>query len=246
MSPEATEYGERWAAVYDEIFPAFADQEDCVATLAELASGGRVLELAIGTGRVALPLLERGVQLEGLDVSEAMVARLRAKPGGEQVRVTMGDLADVPVEGRFRLIYIVFNTFFALLTQEEQVRCFENVAARLEPAGAFALECFHPDLSLYNQGQMVRTEESKTDRVRLTVSRLDLATQRIESNHLILSGGSYEMLPIHIRFAWPAELDLMARLAGLRLRHRWGGWQGQPFTSDSRKHVSVYEPIAPR
>ena len=244
-----TEYGERWAHLYDEIFPSFPDQQDCIDALAELAggdstgaAGARVLELAIGTGRIALPLIEKGVNVEGVDVSEPMVARLRAKPGGDRVKVTMGDFADVPAEGRFRLVYIVFNTLFALLTQEDQLRCFENVAAHLEPDAAFVLECFHPDLSLFDRGQHIRTEESRTDRLRLTASRLDLAAQRIDSNHLILDEGSYEMLPIHIRFSWPAELDLMARLAGLRLRHRWGGWKGQPFTSESRKHVSIYEP----
>ena len=242
MSHWKTEYGELWANVYDQIFPAFADQEDCIEALAEMAGGGRVLELAIGTGRVALPLIESGVDVEGVDVSEPMVAKLRNKPGGDRVKVTMGDFADVPVEGRFRLVFVVFNTLFALVTQEDQLRCFENVAAHLEPGGAFVLECFHPDLTLYDRGQHVRTEESTTDRVRLTLSRLDLAAQRIDSNHLILSAGSYEMLPVHIRFAWPAELDLMARLAGLRLRQRRGGWKGQPFTSESRKHISVYEP----
>jgi len=242
VSPDATEYGARWAALYDEIFPSFLDQEESVAFLAGLAGDGRALELAVGTGRIALPLRERGVEVEGVDVSEAMVERLRAKPGGQEIKVTMGDFAEVPVEGSFRLVYIVFNTLFALLTQEEQLRCFQSVAGHLERGGAFVLECFHPDLSLYSHGQMVRTEESRTDRVRLTVSRLDLAAQRIDSNHLILTGASTEMLPIHIRFAWPAELDLMARLAGLRLRERWGGWSRQPFNSGSTKHISVYEP----
>lgn len=242
MSHWTTEYGERWAHVYDEIFPAFPDQDDCVDALAELAAGGRVLELAIGTGRVALPLLERGVNVEGVDVSEPMVSRLRAKPGGDRIRVTMGDFAELPVEGRFHLVYIVFNSLFALLTQDDQLRCFRNVAAHLEPGSAFVLECFHPDLSLFDHNQHTRTDDSRTDRVRVTFSRLDLAAQRIDSNHAIFGAGSYEMLPIHIRFAWPAELDLMARLAGLRLRSRWGGWKGQPFTSASTKHISIYEP----
>jgi hypothetical protein len=157
----------------------------------------------------------------------------------------MGDFADVPVSGRFRLVYLVFNTLFALLTQEDQARCFENVAAHLEPGGAFVIECFLPDLTLFNRGQRVQAIEAGSDRVRLDVARLDVVNQRIDSNHVVLTDEGVKMLPIHIRYAWPAELDLMARAGGLKLRERWGGWSRQPFTSTSAKHVSVYEPVAP-
>jgi SAM-dependent methyltransferase len=240
---DPAEYGERWAESYDELFPAFPDQDDCIAFLTRLAAGGSALELAIGTGRVALPLIEQGVEVHGVDISEAMVDRLRAKPGGNAVPVYVGDFADVPVEGHFRLIYLVFNTFFALLTQEDQLRCFENVARHLDPAGAFVLECFLPDLTLFNRGQRVQALESSTDRIRVDVGRLDLVNQRIDSNHVVLSEAGTKMLPVHIRYAWPAELDLMAKLASMELRERWGGWAGQPFTSTSAKHVSVYQPV---
>jgi hypothetical protein len=171
-----------------------------------------------------------------------MLARQRAKPGGNAVPVYVGDFAEVPVTGRFKLVYLVFNTLFALLTQDDQLRCFENVGKHLEPEGAFVIECFHPDLGRFNRGQRVDSIESSSERVRLDVSRLDLAEQRIDSNHVVLSEKGIRMLPVHVRYAWPAELDLMARLAHLRLRERWGGWAREPFTSASPKHISVYEP----
>jgi len=233
-------YGDRIAEAYDDIHPSTADAERAVATLAELAAGGPVLELAIGTGRLALPLADRGVRVQGIDASEAMVARLRAKPGGDAIEVTMGDFADVGVDGRFALVFVAFNTLFALLSQDDQVRCFANVASHLEDDGVFVVEAFVPDLTLYDGGQRVSATHVGTDSVRLDASRLDRAEQRVAAAHVVLNGEGARLYPIQLRYAWPAELDLMARLAGLRLRHRWADWERRPFDASSPRHVSVY------
>jgi SAM-dependent methyltransferase len=233
-------YGDRIAEAYDEIHPSTADAARAVATLAELAAGGPVLELAIGTGRLALPLVDRGVPVQGIDASEAMVARLRAKPGGDAIEVTMGDFADVGVDGRFALVFVAFNTLFALLSQDDQVRCFANVASHLEDDGVFVVEAFVPDLTLYDGGQRVSAMHVGTDSVRLDASRLDRAEQRVAATHVVLNGEGARLYPIQLRYAWPAELDLMARLAGLRLRQRWADWERRPFDASSPRHVSVY------
>jgi hypothetical protein len=237
---DARTYGDRVAARYDELY-ADLDPTDAVETLARLAAGrGPVLELAIGTGRIALPLAGRGVEVHGIDVSEAMVERLRAKPGGDRIPVTMGDFADVPVEGRYPLVFVAFNTFFGLTTQDEQVRCFANVAAHLEDDGVFVLEGFVPDVTRYDRNQRVAAIKVELDEVQLETSRYDPVAQRSTSQHVFLGPGGIELIPVVIRFAWPAELDLMARLAGLRLRERWDGWDRRPFTAESERHVSVY------
>ena len=198
--------------------------------LDELARGGPTLELAIGTGRIALPLAARGIRVDGVDLSPAMVSKLRSKPGGEQLSVTMGDFADVPVEGSYRLIFIVFNTLFNLLSQEEQVRCFENVANHLTDDGLFVVEAFVPTyLTRLRDDQYVDAEQVGVDHVSFDIGRHDPVTQRLDESHVVLS-----------RYAWPSELDLMARVAGLRLKDRWAGWEREPFTSTSRNHVSVY------
>ena len=232
-------YGERIAAVYDDWYAGVDDA--AIATLHDLADGGRALELGIGTGRIALPLQESGVEVHGIDASEAMVARLRAKPGGERIPVTLGNFADVAVEGEFSLIFVLFNTFFALLTQHEQVRCFQNVARHLSPAGAFLIEAFVPDMTRFDRRQTVRTVRVGDREVRLEASQLDPVSQQVTSQHVHLSEQGVRLYPVRIRFAWPAELDLMARLGGLHLRHRWGGWQRTPFTAASGTHISVYE-----
>ena len=212
-----------------------------VAFLAERAGGGAALELAIGTGRIALPLAATGLPVDGVDLSPQMVARLRAKPGGDRLAVTLGNFADVPVEGRYRLVYVVYNTLFNLLTQDEQVRCFQNVAAHLDDDGVFVIEAFVPAwLHRLRDGRYVDAERVEVDRVRLDVARHDPVAQLLDESHVELSAGGIRLFPIVTRYAWPAELDLMARLAGLRLRERWGGWSGEPFTADSRDHVSVY------
>lgn len=239
----ADTYGERIAGVYDEWHPQ-AD-EAAIAALSELAQGGRALELGIGSGRIALPLQERGVQVAGIDASPAMVDKLRAKPGGEQIAVTIGDFADVAVEGQFALIYVVFNTFFALLTQEAQVRCFENVARHLTPAGVFVVEAFVPDLTLYAGGrQSVRAANLPLGEVRLDVAQLDPLSQQITNQHVVLREEGIRIFPVKLRYAWPAELDLMAQLAGMRRKQRWSNWEGAAFTADSGSHISVYEPGA--
>jgi SAM-dependent methyltransferase len=234
-------YGDRIADVYDAMMADLPDPADCVDRLAELAGPGPALELGIGTGRVALPLAARGVQVHGIDASPAMVERLRAKPGGEAIPVTVGDFAGVPVEDSHRLVYVVFNTFFALLTQDDQVRCFAGVARRLAPEGAFVLQGFVPDPGLYSGGQSVRATHLDLDRVRLDLARHDPAAQRVDFQHVVLTEDGVRLLPGAIRYAWPSELDLMARLAGLRLRERWGGWRRERFGADSGLHVSVYE-----
>jgi SAM-dependent methyltransferase len=234
-------YGERIAGVYDEWYgeAAFLETEAAVHALAELAGEGRALELAVGTGRVAVPLADRGVAVSGVDASEAMVTRLRAKPGGDRIQVTMGNFADVGVEGSFRLVYVVFNTLFALGSQEEQVRCFENVAAHLDPGGVFVVEAFVPEPERYDG--RVSVSRLDTDYAQLDLSLLDRAEQRGVSQHVVLTPSGPVFYPIRIRWAYPAELDLMARIAGLRLRERWANWGRQPFTKTSAKHISLYE-----
>ena len=217
------------------------DEAAAVAFLAQLAGPGLALELGIGTGRIALPLAACGIRVDGVDLSPAMVAQLRARPGGDRLSVTMGDLADVPVSGTYRLIYVVFNTLFNLLTQDAQVRCFENVAAHLVDDGSFVIEAFVPAfLYRLRNDQYVDAEAIEVDEVRLDLLRHDPATQRIDESHVSLSRAGVRLNPVAQRYAWPSELDLMARIAGLRLKGRWGGWNGEPFDAGSSAHVSVY------
>ncbi len=239
-------FGEEAAEAYDDIqrfskTPSRSDVAAAVEFLEKLAGGGPALELAVGTGWIALPLTARGIRVDGIDFSPAMVARLRAKPGGEQISVTIGDFADVPVPGTYRLIYVVANTLFNLLTQDDQVRCFENVAAHLTDDGAFLIEAFRPDfLYRLRDHQYVDAEAIEVDEVRLDVARHDPVNQLLEESHVSLSSAGVRVNPIVTRYAWPAELDLMARIAGLRLKERWAGWDRSPVTSDSRSIVSVY------
>jgi SAM-dependent methyltransferase len=217
------------------------DEMATVSFLEQLAQGGPALELAIGTGRIALPLAARGIRVDGIDFSPAMVARLRAKPGGDQIAVTMGNFADVALPGSYALIYVVFNTLFNLLTQDEQVRCFENVAARLTAGGSFVVEGGVPaEFYRLRNHQYVDLEAVGVDNVRLDAARFDPVTQRLEETHLSLSSTGIQLNPIVTRYAWPAELDLMARIAGLRLKERWSGWSREPFLADSANCVSVY------
>jgi SAM-dependent methyltransferase len=235
-------YGDRIADVYDRLTATLPEPVDCVDRLAELAGAGPALELGIGTGRIALPLAARGVEVHGIDASSAMVERLRAKPGGEAIPVTLGDFADLPVEGSFPLVYVVFNTFYSLLTQDEQVRCFAAVADRLAPGGAFVLELFVPDLNLHPGGQSIRTRYLALDLVRFDLALHDPATQRVDFQNVLLAADGIQLMPGSVRYAWPSELDLMARLAGLRLRERWGGWRREPYNaSTDGLYVAVYE-----
>jgi SAM-dependent methyltransferase len=237
---DETTYGERIADVYDEWYSDddFAPGA-AVELLAGLAGDGPALELAIGTGRIALPLAARGVEVHGIDASPAMVAKLRAKPGGEAIPVTMGDFADVGVEGRYPLVYLVFNTLFALDSQDAQVRCFANVAAHLTDGGVFVIEAFVPEPERFHGQTNVTNIES--DAVHFGAHMVDRAEQTSNSQHVVLTPKGARFYPVRIRWTYPPELDLMARLAGLRLRERWAGWTREPFTKSSGMHVSVYE-----
>jgi SAM-dependent methyltransferase len=207
--------------------------------LAGIAGSGRALELGIGTGRIALPLAQRGVSVHGIELSNAMVSRLRAKPGGEEIGVTIGDFATTSVEGPFSLAYLVFNTIMNLTTQAAQVACFHNVAAHLESTGCFVIEVMLPDLQRLPPGDTFRVFDASESY--WGIDEYDVATQGLASHHLEIVDGRLERFSAPYRYVWPSELDLMAQLAGMRLRERWGGWKREPFTSDSRKHVSVWE-----
>jgi SAM-dependent methyltransferase len=232
-------FAEDSAEIYDD--EPRGDEADAVAFLHDAAKDGPALELAIGTGRIALPLVATGTRVDGVDLSEPMVARLRAKPGGSDLDVTIGDFADVPIDGTYRLIYVVYNTFFNLLTQDDEVRCFENVARHLEPEGVFVIETMVPSwLYGLRDGQHVDAEDVQVDEVWLDVAKHDAVGQRLLETHVRLRSDGIALFPIVQRYAWPAEMDLMARIAGLRLLERWGGWNREPFTASSRLHVSVY------
>jgi SAM-dependent methyltransferase len=215
--------------------------EPVVATLADLAEQGRALEFGIGTGRIALPLADRGVPVVGLDDSEAMVARLRAKRGGEDIEVTVGDFATTRVAGEFTLVYLVFNTIFNLVTQNEQVACFQNAAAHLRRGGRFVIETGVPDLQRLPLGQTIIPFRADPEGISFDV--YDVVSQRFSSQHYVFAEDGVQTYPVELRYAWPSELDLMARVAGLTLQNRWGGWQREPFTSLSRAHVSVYHKL---
>jgi SAM-dependent methyltransferase len=227
------------AAIYDDA--PRGDEEAAVAFLHEAAGGGRALELAVGTGRIALPLAASGVEVDGIDLSPHMVERLRAKPGGDRIAVTMGDFSEVPVDGSYRLIYVVYNTIYNLLGQEQQVRCFQNVAAHLEDGGAFVVEAVTPwHLQGLRDNQYVDAERIGVDEVWFDVGRYDPVTQQLDETHVALTADGVRLYPIVTRYIWPSEMDLMARIAGLRLAERYGGWTREPFTSASDLHVSVY------
>ena len=235
-------FGPEVAATYDEAVGEMFDAaliEQTVDFLAGLAGGGPVLELGIGTGRVALPLAARGVRVHGIDLSEAMVAELRAKPGGEEIAVTFGDFATTRVDGTFPLAYLVFNTILNLTSQDEQVACFQNVAAHLEPGGCFLIEVGIPRLRRLPEDE--RFVPFSVTPTHLGIDEYDVAAQGLVSHHYTLRDGAWKLRSIPFRYVWPAELDLMARLAGMTLRERWSDWSREPFTSDSRKHVSVWQ-----
>jgi SAM-dependent methyltransferase len=234
-------FGERAASVYDERVAGMFDPavvRPIVGTLAELAGDGDALEFGIGTGRVALPLAAAGVRVAGIDSSKAMVARLRAKPGGADLVVAIGDFATTRVEGEFSLVYLVFNTIFNLVTQDAQVACFENAAAHLRAGGRFVVETHVPALQSLPVGQTILPFRAEPDGISADV--YDVVTQRFSSQHYVFTDGAVEAFPVEFRYAWPAEMDLMARIAGMTLEHRWAGWGREPFTDRSTSHVSVY------
>ncbi len=238
---DAATYGDRIADVYDDLYQ-FGPASSPIDCLADLAGGGPVLELGVGTGRVAVPLAARGIQVHGIDASRAMVQRMHAKPGGDAVTVAIGDMADLPTPGGpYSLVFVVFNTFFAILSQRDQVRCFENVARSLLPGGRFLIEAFVPDLGRFDRNQRTSSTRVAVDEVHLDATMYDPVDQRVDGEHVILRDGEpVRMLPVSLRLAWPSELDLMARIAGLELERRSGGWNGEPFDARSDKHVSVY------
>lgn len=237
-------YGERNADVYDE-WHAAADPTEAVRGLAELireGPAGPVLELAAGTGRVTIPLADLGIDIRAIDASEAMVARLRAKPGGDRIPVTIGDMADVKpdTDDQFAMVFVVFSTFFFLMNQEDQVRCFANVAGCLLPGGRFVLECPMPDVARYQRNQSVEVHKVGLDQVRLLTVRHDPVEQRFDGHHVLITNGGIRLAPASMRYAWPTELDLMARLAGLDRLDRWGGWRREPFRAEG-DYVTVYQ-----
>lgn len=233
-------YGDHIADVYDDLYEDLFDKQGAVSFLAERATGGPVLELGIGTGRLALPLAATGVEVHGIDASQAMVDKMRAKPGGDAIPVTMGDFAEVPVNGTYPLVYLAFNTLFALDSQDEQLRCFQNVAERLSGGGVFVLEAFVPDMTRFRDHQDVRATNVSMEGAQVDLTRHDPVTQTSRTQHILFREDGVRMYPVLVRYAYPAEMDLMARLAGLVLRERYENWRETPFTSASHSHVSVY------
>ena len=235
-----TSFGDQTSRDYDAVSMR-GDEEETVAFLAGLASASEALELAVGTGRIALPLRAAGVRVVGIELSQDMVDRMREKPGGDQVQVTMGDMAAATTGHTYGLVYLVFNTIGNLLTQDDQVRCFENAARHLTGDGVFVLECRVPTAPARAGRQFIEVEDLELDHVGLGVCRYDPVTQILDVNHVHLGADGLGFSPIRLRLAYPPEFDLMARLAGLRLRDRWGGWRGEPFTAASWRHISIYE-----
>jgi SAM-dependent methyltransferase len=235
-------FDERVAARYDESAEVMSDAgavDPVVEFLAELTGTGGALELGIGTGRIALPLAQRGLPVHGIELSKAMVAKMRAKPGGEDIGVAIGDFATTTVDRTFSVVYLVWNTIMNLTSQAAQVACFRNAAAHLERGGCFVIEVGVPDLQRLPPGETFHAVH--VSETRWGIDEYDVASQGLTSHHFEIVDGRLERTSIPFRYAWPAELDLMAELAGMRLRERWSGWRREPFTSESRKHVSVWE-----
>ncbi|MCL7971024.1 MAG: class I SAM-dependent methyltransferase [marine benthic group bacterium] len=232
-------YGDRVADMYDVWYPG-GNPAPMVDRLEALAGDGPVLELGMGTGRIALPLAATGVPVHGIDASSAMVEKLRAKPGGASIPVTISDFTEFDLEDRFSLVFVVFNTFFGILDQEDQVRGFQSVAGHLAPGGRFLLECFVPDLGRFDRGQRLSVAAIDDDAIRIEASMYDPVAQRVTAQVVCMTESGSRFYPLKVRYCWPSELDLMARLAGLELEHRWGGWNEEPFTAASGQHVTVY------
>jgi SAM-dependent methyltransferase len=243
---DASTYGQRFADVYDEWYGDVGDARACadrIAALVAEAGGGPVLELGVGSGRLALPLVARGLEVHGVDASEAMVARLRAKPGGDRVRVTVGDMAELvlPETPPFTVVLVAFNTFFNLATEAAQRRCLERVASVLAPAGTFLLEAFVPDApGGHGVDGALTPRRISADEVVLSVSQRDRAAQTVTGQHVHITEAGIRLRPWHLRYATPDQLDELAAAAGLALSWRTGGWDGEPFTADSDVHVSAY------
>jgi len=235
-----TSFGYQTSLAYDAI-DARGDEEETVVCLAELAGMGEALELAVGTGRIALPLWEAGVRVDGIEQSQHMVDRMREKPHGDEISVTIGDMSTVGTGRTYRLVYLVYNTIGNLLTQDDQVRCFENAARHLTGDGVFLLECRVPTAPTRSRHQFVDVEHLEVDSVGLGVCRYDPLTQILDQNHVHVDVEHLAFSPVRLRLAYPGEFDLMARIAGLRLRERWADWDGRPFTASSWRHISLYQ-----
>ncbi|HZU71733.1 MAG TPA: class I SAM-dependent methyltransferase [Acidimicrobiales bacterium] len=236
---DAATYGQRVAHRYDRIHRHLS-AEPAVSLLASLAGEGPALELGVGTGRVAVPLAAAGVEVWGVDASPAMLEVLQAKPGGDSVKTSVADFAAIDLASTFALVYVVFNTFFSLLTQPAQCQCVAAVGRHLRPGGRFVIEAFVPDLAIFDRGQRVTVNAIDLDEVDMSVTRHDRAGQTVATQHIYLGPDRVELVPTVLRYAYPAELDLMAAMAGLELEWRWAGWDRAPFLGDSGGHVSVY------
>jgi SAM-dependent methyltransferase len=232
-------YGERVAGVYDDWHSTI--EPNFIESLAELIGDGKALELGVGTGRIALPLAARGVNVTGVDISPSMLDQLKQKPNADKLQLHAGGFANLEVPGNFDVVYVVFNTLFMLTTQEEQIQCFQSVASHLTDNGCFVIEAFVPNLARFQGGQVNWATKVTEDVVQLDVGQHDAVKQTVMSQKVVLTDGNVRLYPLKIRYAWPSELDLMAQLAGLRLRERWSNWQKTPFDSDSGKHISIYE-----
>lgn len=237
----AETYGDRLAEIYDEFYSDLPPVDKTVQVLAELAEDGPALELGIGTGRIALPLVEAGVEVHGIDASERMVEQLKAKPHGDSIPVSVGDFTDVDAPGsEYSLIYVVWNTFYGLLSQQDQIRCLENVFQRLRTGGRLVMSGFVPDLERYNRGQSIGITRLGVDEVRADFATVDPVSQIVRGSHVSIVDGQARTYPFRLRYCWPSELDLMARIAGLELEDRWGGWDKSDLDSKSGLHVNVF------
>ena len=240
MDHDAAAYGAAFADDYDATYEGVYDTDGAVERLVELAEGGAVLELGIGTGRVALPLAARGIEVHGVDASPEMVARLQEKPGSADIPVVVGDFRTVEVSGSFRMVALLINTIYALPDQDAQVDVFATAARHLEPGGCFVVEGWVPDPTRFHREEAVWPRHVAGGRVAIEVARHDPVRQRIETTQVQFGPAGVRTFPANHRYVWPAELDLMARLAGMRLESRWADWRQSPFTARSRDHVSVY------
>jgi SAM-dependent methyltransferase len=238
---EPTMYGASIADDYDELYCDSLDTAAAVERLVELAAGGAVLEFGIGTGRLALGLMESGLEVHGVDASPDMVAKLRDKPGGDRIPVVIGDFSEADAGSGFSLVILAFNTIFALPDQQAQVRCFANAARHLRPGGRFVIEAWVPDIAAFRHDQAVRPRILRPDQVSIEIAELDPVHQIMRTTQAVMRNGSLRLYPANHRYAWPTELDLMAQLATLRRVDRWENWTGAPFTAESRNHISLYE-----
>ncbi|GIG41858.1 methyltransferase [Cellulomonas phragmiteti] len=241
MGWDAGTYGARWSGIYDSL--PWPEPDQTVDFLSGLAGDGRVLELAIGTGRVAIPLAARGIDVEGIDTSQKMIEMLRSKDGGEQIVVHEADISDFTLEDRYGLAFLVLNTIYALQSQDEQISCFESVAGVVEPGGHFVVEAFMPDPTRFRRNSWMQVHDIGLDHVIVEADRHDPSTQQILEQHIHIRDGKIELFPAFLRYVWPSEMDLMARLTGFTLAARYGSWTKEPFTARSTQYVSVYRRV---